>query len=43
VGDQGGGHRGAAGATIPRDAEAPFLDRLDAIVAGQIGAARPAI
>lgn len=45
VGGQGGGHKGAAGATVPRDAELVFLTRLDAIVAAQIGmrplAARP--
>ncbi len=41
VGGQGGGHKGAAGATIPRDAEAAFLARVDAIVADQLGV-RPA-
>lgn len=41
VGGQGGGHRGAAGATIPRDAEAVFLDRLDAMVARQVGSLPP--
>ncbi len=39
---QGGGHRGAAGATIPRSAEQAFLDRLDDIVAKQLGLARVA-
>ena len=38
VGGQGGGHRGAAGATIPRGAEEMFLARLDRIVAHQVGA-----
>jgi len=37
VGGQGGGHKGAAGATIPRHSEADFLARLDRIVAGQVG------
>jgi single-stranded-DNA-specific exonuclease len=35
VGGNGGGHKGAAGATIPRDAEAEFLRRLDAILGSQ--------
>lgn len=37
VGGVGGGHRGAAGATIPRHMERQFLQQLDAIVAGQLG------
>lgn len=37
VGGQGGGHRGAAGATVPRSAEHEFLRHLDAIVATQLG------
>ncbi len=37
VDGQGGGHAGAAGATIPRDAEARFIETLDAIVARQTG------
>jgi RecJ-like exonuclease len=37
VGGQGGGHRGAAGATIPRGAEGRFLDLLDALVGRQVG------
>ncbi len=37
VGGQGGGHKGAAGATIPRDRESDFLAELDRIAAGQIG------
>ncbi len=41
-GGQGGGHKGAAGATIPREAEASFLALLDATVAAQIGVARVA-
>ncbi len=40
VGGQGGGHRGAAGATIPRDAEEGFLAALDAIVCQQLGIAQ---
>ncbi len=46
VGGQGGGHKGAAGATIPRDREAEFLALLDQVAAQQLGvtiapAARP--
>ncbi len=41
VGGQGGGHKGAAGATIPRDRELDFLVQLDLVVATQIGV-RPA-
>ncbi len=41
VGGQGGGHRGAAGATIPRDAEEAFLAELDRIVAVQLGLQAP--
>jgi len=37
VGGQGGGHKGAAGATIPRDREGEFLAALDTVVASQIG------
>jgi RecJ-like exonuclease len=37
VGGQGGGHPGAAGATIPRGAEPRFLEHVDRIVAAQIG------
>lgn len=37
VGGQGGGHKGAAGATIPRQREADFLAELDRIAAAQIG------
>jgi RecJ-like exonuclease len=37
VGGQGGGHPGAAGATIPRGAEAAFLAALDDAVARQLG------
>ncbi len=41
VGGQGGGHPGAAGATIPRGAEMRFLAGLDAIVAKQLGIEGP--
>lgn len=37
VDGQGGGHEGAAGATIPRGAEATFLDAVDRVVAAQLG------
>lgn len=37
VGGAGGGHAGAAGATIERNAEEAFLERLDAILASQLG------
>jgi len=37
VGGQGGGHRGAAGATIPRGTEAEFLRTVDPLVAAQTG------
>jgi single-stranded-DNA-specific exonuclease len=36
VGGQGGGHKGAAGATIPRGAELAFIQILDSKVAGQL-------
>ncbi|MHB8632673.1 MAG: DHHA1 domain-containing protein [Thermoplasmatota archaeon] len=36
VGGQGGGHPGAAGATIPRGSEAPFLAAVDAAVGRQL-------
>ncbi|MCA1818548.1 MAG: DHHA1 domain-containing protein [Thermoplasmatota archaeon] len=39
VGGQGGGHKGAAGATIPRQSEDTFLLHLDALVAAQVGVA----
>jgi RecJ-like exonuclease len=41
VGGQGGGHRGAAGATIPRGSEGRFLDLLDALVGRQVGVRPP--
>ncbi len=41
VAGQGGGHPGAAGATIPRGAEARFLAALDTTLAGQLGLASP--
>lgn len=41
VGGQGGGHKGAAGATIPRGSEPEFLRVVDAIVAKQLGVAAP--
>lgn len=37
VGGQGGGHRAAAGATIPRGSEEEFVRVVDAIVAAQLG------
>jgi len=37
VGGQGGGHKGAAGATLPRGAEQAFLERVDALVGAQVG------
>lgn len=41
-GGAGGGHEGAAGATIPRGSEVEFIRIVDGIVAGQLGlAARP--
>ncbi|MFA5944755.1 MAG: DHH family phosphoesterase [Candidatus Thermoplasmatota archaeon] len=36
-GGQGGGHKGAAGATIPRGCEAAFVDAVDRLVGAQIG------
>lgn len=36
-GGQGGGHAGAAGATIPRGAEEAFIVHVDAVVARQLG------
>lgn len=36
-GGQGGGHKGAAGATIPRGCEADFVEAVDRLVAAQIG------
>lgn len=39
LGGQGGGHKGAAGATIPRGAEMEFLRRVDEAVARQLGRA----
>ncbi|HUR26320.1 MAG TPA: DHH family phosphoesterase [Candidatus Thermoplasmatota archaeon] len=36
-GGQGGGHKGAAGATIPRGCEAAFVDAVDRLVGEQIG------
>ncbi len=39
VDGQGGGHAGAAGATVPRDGERRFIEHLDAIVAQQTGMA----
>lgn len=41
LGGQGGGHKGAAGATIERGQEDAFLARLDAVVARQLGLAMP--
>lgn len=38
-GGQGGGHKGAAGATIPRGCEAAFIDAVDRLVGLQIGVA----
>ena len=37
VGGQGGGHEGAAGATIPRGSEDAFLRVVDGVVADQLG------
>jgi RecJ-like exonuclease len=37
VGGQGGGHKGAAGATIPRGAEERFVALVDALVGRQVG------
>jgi hypothetical protein len=37
LGGQGGGHKGAAGATIPRGEEARFVAHVDRIVAAQLG------
>ncbi len=42
VGGQGGGHRGAAGATIPRGSEEAFAAAVDRIVAHQVGLSAPA-
>lgn len=39
LGGQGGGHKGAAGATIPREGEAEFLRRVDVLLARQLGGA----
>ncbi|MEA3165790.1 MAG: single-stranded-DNA-specific exonuclease, partial [Thermoplasmata archaeon] len=36
-GGQGGGHKGAAGATIPRGCEGAFVDEVDRLVGMQIG------
>lgn len=36
-GGQGGGHKGAAGATIPRGCEARFADVVDRLVGAQVG------
>ena len=41
-GGQGGGHKGAAGATIPRGCEEAFAAQVDALVAAQIGVRLPA-
>jgi single-stranded-DNA-specific exonuclease len=41
LGGQGGGHKGAAGATIPRGSEAAFAAAVDRLVAAQIGVAAP--
>lgn len=41
VGGQGGGHKGAAGATIPRGAEGPFIAILEGLFGAQLGV-RPA-
>jgi RecJ-like exonuclease len=38
-GGQGGGHKGAAGATIPRGCEAAFVDAVDRMVCIQLGIA----
>lgn len=37
VGGQGGGHKGAAGASIPRGTETEFLAVVDGVVADQLG------
>ncbi|MEA3189530.1 MAG: single-stranded-DNA-specific exonuclease [Thermoplasmata archaeon] len=42
VGGQGGGHRGAAGATIGRGDRDRFLAELDRLLAAQVGLALPA-
>ncbi len=42
-GGQGGGHKGAAGATIPRESERAFLDLVDGIVAQQLGIQRASV
>jgi RecJ-like exonuclease len=39
VGGQGGGHPGAAGATIPRGAEAAFLEAAERVLGPQLGLA----
>ena len=39
LGGQGGGHKGAAGATIPRGSEAGFAAHVDGLVAAQLGLA----
>lgn len=41
-GGQGGGHPGAAGATVPRDQERAFVRALDRAVAAQLGRQAPA-
>jgi single-stranded-DNA-specific exonuclease len=38
---QGGGHKGAAGATIPRGCEGPFIAHVDRLVAAQLGIRMP--
>lgn len=40
-GGQGGGHKGAAGATIPRGCEAAFIAHVDRLVAAQLGVRIP--
>ncbi|MEK6974723.1 MAG: DHH family phosphoesterase [Candidatus Thermoplasmatota archaeon] len=40
-GGQGGGHKGAAGATIPRGCEAGFIAQVDRAVAAQLGVRLP--
>jgi single-stranded-DNA-specific exonuclease len=37
LGGQGGGHKGAAGATIPRGCEPAFIAHVDRLVAAQLG------
>ncbi|MGB1586484.1 MAG: DHHA1 domain-containing protein [Thermoplasmatota archaeon] len=37
VGGQGGGHEGAAGATIPRGSEPAFLEAVEGVVGAQLG------